>query len=142
MADKKLSKESGKLLGVLGGMGPEATVSFFSKIVEKTPASTDQDHIESIIFNNTKIPDRTSSIMSGNHNVLDFLIKGIRFLINSNVDLITIPCVSAHYYFEKLVQESAIPILSIIDETANNIAKPNNNKIVEFNMFLEIVSST
>jgi len=114
--------DSCKLLGVLGGMGPEATLSFFSKVISKTPANKDQDHIPMVIFNNTKIPDRTNSILKGQDNVLPLLIDGIKFLIDSGVDLIAIPCVSAHFYYQELVKEATVPILSIIDETVSSIA--------------------
>ena len=51
-----------KIIGVLGGMGPGATVEFFFRIIASTPANCDQDHLKVIIYNNPKIPDRTEAI--------------------------------------------------------------------------------
>jgi aspartate racemase len=107
-----------KLVGVLGGMGPDAMVDFLSKIISRTPASIDQDHIPMVIFNYPQIPDRTRSILSGKGDVLPYLLEGIKFLETSMVSFIAIPCVSSHYYYDNLVKDSSIPILSIIEETA------------------------
>jgi aspartate racemase len=112
-----------KLVGVLGGMGPDAMVDFLSKIISRTPATKDQDHIPMVIFNYPQIPDRTRSILSGKGDVLPYLQEGIRFLVSSKVSLIAIPCVSSHYYYDVLAKESKVPILNIIKETANEVAK-------------------
>ena len=52
-----------KIIGILGGMGPEATIDLFYKIIKFTPAEKDQDHLRIIIDNNPKIPDRTAAIL-------------------------------------------------------------------------------
>lgn len=111
-----------KIVGILGGMGPEATASFFYKIVAKTPAKKDQEHIPMIIFNNPKIPDRSVSFLRGQNGVLISLIDGIRFLINSKVNLVAIPCVSSHLYYQELIKGCNIPILNIVDETTSYVA--------------------
>jgi aspartate racemase len=112
-----------KLVGILGGMGPDAMVDFLSKIISRTPATKDQDHIPMVIFNYPQIPDRTRSILSGKSDVLPYLQEGIKFLETSTVGIIAIPCVSSHYYYDVLVKEANVPILSIIKETANEVAK-------------------
>lgn len=54
-----------KIIGILGGLGPEATVDLFSKIIKLTAANKDQEHFRIIIDNNPKIPDRSSAIIKG-----------------------------------------------------------------------------
>ena len=48
-----------KTLGIIGGMGPAATVDLFAKILAATDAATDKENIPILIDNNTAIPDRT-----------------------------------------------------------------------------------
>jgi aspartate racemase len=112
-----------KLVGVLGGMGPDAMVDFLAKIIARTPAVRDQDHIPMVIFNYPQIPDRTRSIMSGKTDVLEHLREGIRFLESSNAELVAIPCVSSHYYYDTLAKDAGIPILSIIKETVDFVVR-------------------
>lgn len=119
----KNGKYPWKMVGILGGMGPETTASFFYKIIAKTPASKDQEHIPIVMFNNPKIPDRTGSFLKGRNSVLISLIDGIKFLIDSKVDLIAIPCVSSHLYYQKLIKGVSIPILNAVEETASYVTK-------------------
>jgi aspartate racemase len=112
-----------KLVGILGGMGPDAMVNFLAKITAKTPATKDQDHIPMVIFSYPQIPDRTKSILSGKNDVLRYLKEGIRFLLASKVNLIAIPCVSSHFYYDSLVKISGVPILSIIEETTKTLTR-------------------
>ena len=107
-----------KMVGILGGMGPEATVSLFNRIVEKTPALRDQDHIKIIIYNNPTIPDRTQSILHDGKSPLPMLKQGARFLERSGADFIAIPCNSAHYYLDKIRGSVNIPVMDMINETA------------------------
>lgn len=110
-----------KLIGILGGMGPEATASFFHKIIKNTPAKKDQDHLRVLIYNNPKIPDRTKAILGKGESPLKELINSANLLKNSGVDFLTIPCISSHYYYEHLKNAVNIPILHIVEETLFSI---------------------
>ena len=110
-----------KIIGVLGGMGPEATLQFFKLIVTHTPAATDQDHLRIIIDNNPKIPDRTASILGEGNSPLPALVQSAQALQRAGADFITIPCVTAHYFIEELKSQINLPCLSIIDETVREI---------------------
>ena len=66
-----------KTIGVLGGMGPEATVLFFQKVVELTPAHSDQDHLPMVIVNHPQIPDRTKAILGSGESSLPALKAGM-----------------------------------------------------------------
>ena len=56
---------SKKIIGILGGMGPAATADLFTKIINSTEASCDQEHLHVIIDSNTNIPDRTEALIHG-----------------------------------------------------------------------------
>ena len=100
-----------KVVGILGGMGPEATVDFFAKVVALTPAMRDKDHLRIIIDNNPKTPDR---IETG----FPVLVETAKNLERAGADFIVIPCNTAHYFYEDLVREISIPILHMIREVS------------------------
>jgi len=109
---------SQKIIGILGGLGPEATVDLFYKIVKLTPAEKDQDHFRIIIDNNPKIPDRTDAIISNGKNPLSELVATAQNLEKAGADFIIIPCNTAHYFISNIKENINIPILNMIEETA------------------------
>ena len=112
-----------KTIGILGGMGPEATALFFHKIIELTPAEHDQDHLKIIIYNNPEVPDRTGAILKKNESPVAKIKEGLIFLANSDVDFITIPCVTSHYFFEEFITSVNIPVLNLVSLTVDYIQK-------------------
>ena len=120
-----------KTIGILGGLGPEATQLLFQKIIQLTPAQCDQNHIPIIIFNNPKIPDRTKAILYNGTNPLPSLTYTAQTLEKSGADFIIIPCNTAHYFVDGLQKEISVPIVNMIRETVNSVKKkfPNTTKI-------------
>lgn len=107
------------LLGILGGMGPAATNYLYKLIIKHTPALKDQDHIPTIIYSNTLIPDRTKCILQGKHEeIIDVLSNSAKLLENIGADLVIMPCNTAHYYIEKIQEKINIPIYDMIKITA------------------------
>jgi len=111
-----------KVVGVLGGMGPEATARFLARVIALTPARKDQDHLRIIVDNNPKIPDRTEAILSGDRSILPVLLETAKNLEKNNVDFIVIPCNTAHYFYEDLVAEISVPILHMISEVTQAVS--------------------
>lgn len=106
------------VLGVLGGMGPLATVDFMRKVIEVTPVTRDQDHLPMIVHSIPQVPDRTAAILGGGETPLPMLGDGIAALNRAGVDCIAIPCNTAHYWFEEMERGSKAPILHIVDAAA------------------------
>ena len=111
------------MLGVLGGMGPMATVDFMGKVIRNTPASCDQDHIEMVVCSATRIPDRTAAIVSQGNNPFPAMLSALRRLEQSGATCIAIPCNTAHYWHAALQAETAVPILHIADAVADTLAR-------------------
>lgn len=107
-----------KTIGVLGGMGPWATLDFFEKILRLTPAKTDQEHLRVIIDNNPKIPDRSPAILGTGEDPTPALVAGARTLQQAGADVIVIPCNTAHYFYERVQNAVSIPVLHIMEEVA------------------------
>ncbi|MGB9756209.1 MAG: aspartate/glutamate racemase family protein [Candidatus Bathyarchaeales archaeon] len=112
-----------KVIGILGGMGPEATADLFIKIIRETPAKKDQEHLRIIVDNNPKIPDRTAAILGEGPSPLPEMIKTAKNLEKAGADFIVMPCITGHYYFEELKKNVKIPILNMIELTAQTISK-------------------
>jgi aspartate racemase len=110
-----------KIIGILGGMGPEATIDFFSRIVKGTRVKKDQDHLRVLIDNNPKIPNRTLAIQGKGPSPLPLLIKSAKTLERAGADFIAIPCVTAHHYYDPLRKRIQIPILHIVEETVEYV---------------------
>jgi len=110
-----------KVVGILGGMGPEATVDFYAKIIALTPAKRDQDHLRIIIDNNPKIPDRTEAILTKDKSLFPVLLETAKNLERSGVDFIAIPCNTVHYFYDDLVKHISIPILHMIREVVYTV---------------------
>ena len=110
-----------KTIGILGGMGPEATIYMFRLIVQLTKIEKDQDHIPIIIFNNPKIPDRTRAIVNGGPSPLPLLVDGAIFLEKAGADFILMPCVTAHYFYKEIVKHITIPFLHLLEESVEYV---------------------
>jgi aspartate racemase len=112
-----------KTIGILGGMGPEATAYFFSLIIKHTQAGKDQDHIPIIIYNNPKIPPRTDALLHEGPSPLPLLRQGIRLLERAGADFTVIPCITAHAFFSQLAAKEKIHLLDILEETLAYVRK-------------------
>ena len=108
-------------IGIMGGMGPEATLSCFESIIHRTPAEKDQEHLPVIIDNNPQIPDRTEAILSDGEDPVPYLGDSAKRLENAGADLIIIPCNTAHYFIEDIEDLIDIPVLNMIESTVNEL---------------------
>lgn len=107
-----------KVIGVLGGLGPWATLDLFEKILRLTPAQRDQDHLRLIIDNNPKIPDRSPAILGDGEDPTPALVAAARNLEGAGADLIVIPCNTAHAFYGPIAAAVRIPVLHIMEEVA------------------------
>lgn len=113
---------SGRVLGVIGGLGPLATARFLELTVQMTDAATEQDNVNMIVYNFPAIPDRTGYILGSNlRSPLPGLLSVGRELDRQNVRCIAIPCVTAHYFYDELEQGLRSPILHGVRETVAHL---------------------
>lgn len=110
-----------KTVGVLGGMGPQATVDFFQKVINLTPANCDQQHLRVIIDNDPKTPDRTGYIIGEGKNPLHVLVARAIKLQLMGAGLLAMPCNTAHYFYDDIVKYVDIPFVNMIEEVAKEI---------------------
>jgi aspartate racemase len=103
-------------LGVLGGMGPLATVDFLRKLIALTPAVADDQHIPVVVTSEPQIPPRPAARLDpGNPSPLPALLARRDFLVGAGARAIAMPCNTAHFWYDELTDGLAIPFLHIVD---------------------------
>jgi aspartate racemase len=105
-----------KALGILGGMGPEATVYFLGLVVRNTLAASDQEHVPLVVWSDPRVPNRTKAILEGGPSPLPFLVAGARALEAAGADFAVMPCITAHFFLPELAARAGIPFVSLLDE--------------------------
>ena len=118
---------TGKILGVLGGMGPLASAQFMLRLTLLTPAARDQDHIPTVLWSDPRVPDRTRGKLAdiergGGEDPEPWLLRGIRGLKAAGAHAIAIPCNTAHGWYDAMAAEG-LPILHIVDAAAAELRK-------------------
>ncbi|GAB4378503.1 MAG: aspartate racemase [Calditrichia bacterium] len=109
----------GKIIGIIGGMGPLSTVELMRKVIELTPAKADQDHIRMLVDNRPQIPDRTEFILGKGPSPVPMLQESARMLEKWGADVLAIPCNTAHAFIEEIRTAVHIPILDMLELTSN-----------------------
>ena len=101
-------------IGVLGGVGPAATVDFMAKLVRNTPATCDQDHIRLMVEQNPQIPDRTEALLGNGDDPTLALYAACKTLEEGGADLIAIPCNTAHAFVDRIQPALQVPIVNML----------------------------
>jgi len=113
------------ILGVLGGMGPQATVDFLMKLVQVTPAMSEQDHIRVLVDSNPKVPDRNKALFGMGRDPGPELAQMAAGLERSGAQLIVMACNTAHA-FEALIRATiTVPFVSIVEEACGACLREN-----------------
>ena len=105
-----------KIVGIMGGMGPEATADLFRKILAATPAKTDQEHLHIIIDCNSKVPSRPAALLEGGPDPTPLLQSTARNLERAGADFLVVACNTAHLFYDRITEAVRIPVLHIVDE--------------------------
>lgn len=108
-------------VGIVGGVGPAATVDFLDKIVRHTPASRDQDHIKLLVEHNPQIPDRTENLIGDGADPTVSLYATCKKLEDGGADIIAIPCNTAHAFVDRIEPYLGVPIVNMLTVTVNHL---------------------
>jgi len=112
-----------RVVGIIGGMGPEATLDLMRRVLAKTPASDDQDHIHLIVESNPKIPSRIAHLIEGTGaDPTPELIRIAANLQRAGAQALAIPCNTAHAYAHSIRRAVSIPLLDMVQLTVDQIA--------------------
>ena len=114
-------REASLTAGVIGGLGPDATVDFMKRIIELTPAATDQDHLRLLIDQNPQVPDRQDAILDDGESPGPMLAAMAVGLEAAGVDFLVMPCNTAHAFADDIVEAISIPFVSIVNTSMESI---------------------
>jgi len=113
-----------KTLGILGGMGVQATSAFYAMLTRLQSVTHEQDYMDVIIYSKPSIPDRTAFITGQSDNSpLASLVAAAKVLENAGAGLIAMPCVTAHFFYDELIKTVEVPFVNMLDETASHLHK-------------------
>lgn len=122
---------SDKLVGVIGGMGPSATVDFMSLVLRATPADEDQDHVRMLVEHNPGVPSRQLAISGGGENPGPVIASMASRLEAAGVDFLVMPCNTAHAWQSDILAATSIPFISIVDESvASAMSRSDDNSAI------------
>lgn len=105
-------------VGVIGGVGPLATAYFLQRVVQLTDADRDQEHVDLVVLNHATVPDRTDFVVG--RSALDpgpVLARDARRLERFGVSFLVMPCNTAHYFTQQVLDAITVPFVSIVDVT-------------------------
>lgn len=121
-AGRRMAGKKEKIVGILGGMGPEATVDLMQRIIRLTPAGDDADHIRCIVDNNPKVPSRIKAIIEGDGEDPGPCMADMgRRLAAWGADFLVIACNTAHYYHGAVQAAVDIPVINLIDLVVQHV---------------------
>ena len=113
---------SKKTVGIIGGMGPEATLELFGKLIRHTDAACDAEHIRVYIDCHTGIPDRTRAILAGGESPVPYIAESAQKLAAMGADFLLLPCNTSHYFYEEIAALSPVPVVNMIRTAAEALA--------------------
>ena len=120
-------------LGVIGGMGPLATVKFYDKVILNTDAHNDNEHIDLVVLNHSTMPDRTRCIIEKKDlEFLNVIKKDLQILDNIGVDVVAIPCNTSHYFYDEFSKYTNLKIINMIEETILEIKRRGVKQVAVF----------
>ncbi|MEW2158717.1 amino acid racemase [Streptomyces sp. NPDC007189] len=108
-------------IGILGGMGPLATVDFYRKVIDATPAGVDQDHLPVVVWADPTVPDRSAALVGGGPDPTPWLVRGAHRLEAIGARVIATSCNTAHAFLDQVRASVRAPMLDMIAETAGEI---------------------
>ena len=117
-----------KTVGIIGGLGPDATVDIFKRIVDLTPAHSDEEHLHILIDDYPQIPNRIQAILGDGPSPAPKMIEAAKKLESIGADFLIIPCNTASFYIEKVRKAVNIPVIDIVNQTVEHILANYPNK--------------
>lgn len=123
------SNSDSKIVGIIGGMGPEATAEFYLRLVKRTPAERDQDHLHVVMDGNAAIPDRTESFRNVSLATMVAIVDSALRLEAMGAGILVMPCNNAHLWYDGIVSRLTVPLLNMVEEVFEAVKVTGSKKV-------------
>ena len=114
-------RDSTLTAGVIGGLGPAATTDFMNRVLELTPAKSDQDHLRLLVDQNPRVPDRQAAVLNGGETPGKVLASMAAGLEAAGADFLVMPCNAAHMSQREIEDAISVPFISIVETTVDAV---------------------
>jgi aspartate racemase len=104
-------------------MGPAATAEFYAKLIARTPAERDQDHLPVAIWADPRVPDRVAAVIDGSTDPYPAMLNGALRLRDIGATLVAVPCHTAHFFLPRLIEDSGLPFVDMVAETVGELLR-------------------
>lgn len=125
-----MEKSRWRTLGILGGMGPQATSDVLARIIALTPARRDQDHIPILVRCVPQIPDRTEALLGRGPSPESALVEGAESLRRSGAEVLAIACNTAHHWYEPVRAAFGGPVVNIAEAVADELKRRRSGPVI------------
>lgn len=113
-----------KVLGVIGGMGPVATVAFLARLQALTPATCDEDHIRVLADIHPRIPNRHAEPEAAGTEIGRIAAR----LVAMGAEVLAMPCNTAHAHADR-IRAAGVPFIDMVAETVKVVADAGGRRV-------------
>lgn len=131
-----------KKIGVIGGMGPYATLEFCKKILDLSPVKNQSEHIRILIDINPSIPNRTRAVFGGGKSPVEDIVGMIDGLSSQKVDFVVMPCNNATYFLPEILSLTKVSFVNIIDTTISSLSLKKGRKVAVLGTYITFYKKT
>ena len=107
-----------RTVGIIGGMGPAATVDFMARLVAVTPASTDQEHIPVVVWSDPTVPDRVAAVRGQGASPVPWMRAGVEGVTQLGAQVVAVACNTAHAFLEESTAGVDVEVVSMVEAAA------------------------
>ncbi len=127
-----------KTIGVLGGMGPYASIEFYRKVLELSNPASESGHVRVVMDSNPHIPSRNRHFIYGEPSPVPGMVESITRLMRYPVDSVYIPCNSASFFIPEIRKEILGDIVDTIEVTARAVERkiPNGGEVLVLGAYI------
>lgn len=114
-------QNTGRVAGVLGGLGPAATIDFMHRVLALSDAASEQQHVRLLVDQNPGVPNRQQAILENGVSPGPELAAMAAGLERAGADFLVMPCNTAHAWQDEIAAATSLPFVSIVDATVREI---------------------
>lgn len=108
-------------VGILGGLGPLAGAHFYKRLIEKTAATSDSDHLPVVLISDPTIPSRVDCLFGDGPSPVPRLVSLAQLLESLGASLIALPSSTTHAFYKEIQDAVKIKVINLLSEVAKSV---------------------